>query len=122
MAYADFDFYRNEYKGILIKDNGEYAYFGERAGDELASFAKRIPTDETAQTDLKKCACAVADILFGDFKQSKNGIAKINSESVSGYYSVSYSAPDSTGVSRLINATIMKYLGGYIIGKAMVMM
>lgn len=116
MTYADFDFYRNEYKGIIITDSGKYGYFSERAGDELAPFVKMIPTDEEAQTALKKCSCAIADILYGDFMQSKNGFSKINSESVSGYYSVSYSAVDDIAVKNKINANIVKYIGGYVTG------
>lgn len=115
MTYADFDFYQNEYKGIIITDGGKYGYFSERAGDELAPFVKMIPQDDgEAQSALKKCACAIADILYGDFNQSKNGFARINSESVNGYYSVSYSAVDDVTLKKKINANIVKYIGAYI--------
>lgn len=117
MMYADFDFYQNNYKGIIITDSGKYGYFAERAGDELAPFVKYVPTDNSeAQIALKKCSCAIADILYGDFMQSKNGFSKINSESVSGYYSVSYSAVDDIAIKNKINANIIKYIGGYVTG------
>lgn len=116
MAYADFDFYKNEYKGILIKNDGEYAYFGERAGDELAPFANRVPDTVEGQTALKRCACRIADILYGDFKQSKNGVSKLSSESVAGYYSVSYATPDSVAIKSMIKNAIVLYLGRFICG------
>ena len=76
MTYADFEYYQNSYKGILITSADEYSYFAERAGDELAPFANRVPDTEEGQTALKRCACRIADILYGDWKQSKNGVSK----------------------------------------------
>lgn len=119
---ADFDFYKNTYKGIRFTTKDEYEYFAERAGDELAPFEKhpKLQTSE-AQNALRKCACAVADILYGYDKLSKYGVdgGKINSESVSGYYSVSYGGDSgSNGVSakaKEINRAIAKYLGKYIL-------
>lgn len=117
MVYADFDFYQKEYYGIVITESSEYTYFSERAGDELAPFAARIPSADDAQTALKRCSCRIADILYGDFKNSKNGVARVGSESVSGgYYSVSYVAPTDKQIRRQINNAIVLYLGKYIIG------
>lgn len=121
MAYADFDFYRNDDHGILIKNYEDYAYFAERAGDELAPFANRIPEDEEAQTALKRCSCRIADILYGDWKQSKNGVSKISSESVSGYYSVSYATPTYGQIRIQINSAITLYIGRYVLGARKVM-
>lgn len=122
MTYADYMFYVNEYKGILISSADDYAYFAERAGDELAPFANRVPDTEEAQTALKRCACRIADILYGDWKQSKNGVSKISSESVSGYYSVSYATPTYGQVRLQINSAIALYLGRYVLGARRVMM
>lgn len=122
MIYADFDFYKNNFHGILIKSEEEYVYFAERAGDELALFAKRIPNNVDAQDALKRCASKIADIMYGDFKTSKFGVGggKISSESVSGYYSVSYSYDGETnGVSAIrkqVNSAIVLYLGQYVLG------
>lgn len=115
MVYADFGYYQNEYKGIIITDSGEYTYFAERASDELAPFANRVPDTDEAQIALKRCACRIADIYYGDYKSSKNG-QKIASESVSGYYSVSYNINDYAQVRRMINSAIVLYLGAYVIG------
>ena len=121
MTYADFDYYRNAYHGILIKSADDYACFAERAGDELAPFANRVPDTEEAQTALKRCACRIADILYGDWKQSKNGVSKINSESVSGYYSVSYATPTYGQVRLQINGAIALYIWRYVLGARKVM-
>lgn len=115
MAYTDFDFYKNEYKGIVIDDSNKYAYFAERASEELALFAYKLPIYDEAQTALKKCECKIADILFGDFQTSKNG-NKITSESVSGYYSVSYATTDKATIKKDINSAIKLYLGKWILG------
>lgn len=122
MAYADFEFYQNDYHGILITNSNDYAYFAERAGDELAPFANRVPDTVEGQTALKRCACRIADILYGDWKQSKNGVSKISSESVSGYYSVSYATPEYGQIRIQINGAITLYIGKYVLGARRVMM
>lgn len=122
MTYADFDYYQNAYHGILITSADDYAYFAERAGDELAPFANRVPTTDDGQTALKRCACRIADILYGDWKQSKNGVSKINSESVSGYYSVSYATPTYGQIRLQVNNAIALYIGRYVLGARQVML
>ena len=116
MAYADFNFYNNEYNGVVIEDLKEYACFAERASDELALFAYKLPIYEEAQTALKKCQCRIAEILYGDFKSSTHGNSKVSSESVSGYYSVSFATPNNTEIKSQINAAIKTYLGRWILG------
>lgn len=122
MTYADFEYYQNSYKGILITSADEYSYFAERAGDELAPFANRVPDTEEGQTALKRCACRIADILYGDWKQSKNGVSKISSESVSGYYSVSYATPTYGQIRLQVNNAIALYIGRYVLGARQVML
>ena len=121
MAYADFDYYKNDYHGIIIDQNNEYAYFAERASDRLALFVNKLPKTDEANEAVKKCTCAIADILFGDFKAGKNGVQKANSESVAGYYSVSYSAPSSSEIVALCNRQIGIYLGKWLCGARAVM-
>lgn len=112
--YADYDFYRDAYKGILIP-SGEYDYFAERASDELAPYAAKIGTDTAdKQTAFKKAQCRIADIIFGDFKSSKYGTAKVGSESVNGYYNVSYSAASHSEITGLIAEAIRTYLGSFL--------
>ena len=117
---ADFEFYRDTFKGITIASEEEYGYAAERASDELAPYVAFIPNTAEAQRALKKCACKIADIVYGNYKTSKFGEAggKIASESVSGYYSVSYGV--ATGAEALrayqaqINAALSLYLGRYL--------
>lgn len=123
MQYADFEYYKNEFHGIVIKSGEEYVPFAERAGDELALFVDRLPKNAEAQTALKRCACRIAEVMCDDFKSSKNG-QRLNSESVSGYYSASYgSKADVNGVSatrQAVNTAIMLYIGKYINGKPVI--
>lgn len=116
MAYADYQFYKNSYLGIIIDNEDNYAYFAERASDELAPYAKCVPDTVEGQNALKRCSCRITDILYEDFKSSKNG-QKISSESVSGYYSVGYSVNDLATIKRLINNALKIYLGRYIFAK-----
>ena len=115
---ADYNFYKNEYKGIVFADDKTYEYFGERASDELALYSNRriFSTDSTAQTQLKKCACRIADILFASTNNGKMDGKIITSESVAGYYSVSYSVATDSQINLQINSAISSYIGRYILG------
>ena len=113
---ADYDFYKNTYKGIVFADANSYEYFGERAGEELALYSSKniFNEDVVAKEQLKRCACRIADILksTNGNKESKD----IASESVAGYYSVSYSNPTDSQVKGQINTAIKLYIGKYILG------
>lgn len=119
---ADYEFYTNEYKGIVIADANSYGFFGERASDELALFSNRevFANDETAKNQLKKCACRIADIMYAS--TNGKGVNKnITSESIAGYYTVSYSQADLKQVQGQINSAITLYLSRYLIGSKKVM-
>lgn len=127
MIYADFEYYKNEFHGIVIQSAEDYGYFAEMAGDELAIFANRIPNTDEAQTALKRCACRVADIVYADFKSTKYGYGgKLTSESVSGYYSASFnyenSASGTSQTRRQINTAIALFLGKWVLGARAVRM
>lgn len=121
MAYTDFKYYQNEYKGIVIDDEEKYAYFAERASDELALFVNKLPKTEEATKQLKRCECRIADILFDDFRPNKEGNGKVSSESVAGYYSVTYATTDNQAVKRQIKTAIILFLGRYLTGARPVM-
>ena len=128
MIYADFDYYKNEFHGIVIQSAEQYDFFAGLAGDELANFANRITNTEEAQTALKRCACRCADIFYQQYASSNFGKTggKVASESVSGYYSVSYSYDSgdasSQSTRRSLNAAIALYLGRWVLGSRKVMM
>lgn len=115
---ADYDFYKDEYKGIVITDANSYGYFGERASDELALYSNRqvFNEDVNAKEQLKKCACRIADILYSTTNGGKAIGKSITSESVAGYYSVSYAQDSNSQVKGQINTAIKLYIGKYILG------
>lgn len=115
---ADFNFYKNTYKGIAFADETSYEYYGERASDKLALYSSRF-TDGEALTRLQKCACKIAEILLSA-KGDKTG-KKIASESIGGYYSVSYTNKTESEVNAEINSAIREYIGSYILGARKVM-
>lgn len=121
---ADYDFYHNTYKGVVFTDSNTYEYFGERASDELAPYAnmKVFAEDEVANTQLKKCACRISDVLYSSTNGGKSMKgATIASESVNGYYSVTYSLTTEAQEKAQINSAIKLYIGRYIIGSKRVM-
>ena len=115
---ADYVFYKSTYKGIVFADANSYEYFGERASDELALYSnlKIFATDSTPETQLKKCACRIADILYAGSGGGKVGKSAITSESVAGYYSVSYATTTDAQIRGQINTAITLYIGRYICG------
>jgi hypothetical protein len=120
---ADYDFYKNTYKGIVITDANSYDYFGERASDELALYSSRsvFNEDATAKEQLKKCACRIADILYSSTNGGKSIGKSVASESVAGYYSVSYAQSTEDQLKAQINTAVKLYIGKYIIGAKMVL-
>ena len=113
---ADYDFYKNTYKGIVIADANSYDYFAERAGDELALYVKRVEDEQP----LKKCDCKIADILYSS-TNGKGENKKVTSESIAGYYSVSYQTQAESEVRASISFAIKTYLGQYLLGSKRVM-
>ena len=120
---ADYDFYKNKYKGIVIADANSYGYFGERASDELALYSNRqiFNEDVTAKEQLKKCSCRIADILYSTTSGGKAIGKSITSESVAGYYSVSYAQATDSQIKAQINTAIKLYIGKYILGSKIVL-
>lgn len=68
MAYADYEFYATEYFGNTIPETDFPKYAG-RASDRIDIFTfgrleYGLPTDEKAQSKVKKAVCAVADAMY----------------------------------------------------------
>ena len=118
---ADYNYYKNTYKGIVFADATSYEFYGERASDELAPYSDRsvFTTDDKAGNQLKKCACRIADILYSATNGGNGGKA-VQSENIVGYYSASYAVKTDDQVRSEINAAIKLYLGAYILGAARV--
>lgn len=116
---ADYNFYKNEYKGIVFADAKSYEYYGERASDKLALYSTRF-TDGDRLIALQKCACKIAEILVSQTNGGKQG-KNVTSESIAGYYSVSYQNKTDAEINASINGAIREYLGGYLLGSKKVM-
>ena len=119
---ADYEFYKTTYKGIVIADANSYGYFGERAGEQLALFSSKniFNEDVVAKEQLKRCACRIAEILYFYSNGGKKS-GNVTSESVAGYYSVSYSQATQSQIQGEINTAIKLYIGKYIIGSKKVL-
>ena len=120
---ADYTFYKQEYKGIVFADAKSFEYFGERASEELALYSSKtiFTEDDTANNQLKRCCCRIADILYSSTNGSKNIDKSVTSESIAGYYSVSYATTTDSQVRSQINTAIKLYLGRYLVGSRRVM-
>ena len=68
MAYADFEFYTDSYYGDKITAP-DFPRLAERATEYLDALTFErlvdgLPTDERAQTKVKKAVCAAAEMLY----------------------------------------------------------
>ena len=95
MAYADFSFYKDIFKGLIITDETIFESVSERASDYInaATFGrinKNILSDIAISDKIKRCCCALSEATF-QFQSYSQG-KKVQSES-NGKYSVSYAVP-----------------------------
>lgn len=68
MAYADCNFYKNEYCGNVVPDT-DFPKYAERASDRIDALtfdrlANGLPTDGRAENLVKKAVCSVAEALY----------------------------------------------------------
>ena len=120
MAYCDYDFYRNVYLGNAISAE-DFPQLSERASDYIRAATKGISdTVDGGQLEaVKKCTCAVADVLLDESIMTASvysGKAHVSSETV-GPWSRSFKTVSLSGTevehirARKVDA-IMLYLGG----------
>lgn len=98
--FADFEYYKNTFKGTKIKNADEYAYLGQEASRYIKSYTNIIDEDS------KSCECAIVEYLQQSKKQGN-----IASESIPNAYSVSYASNDKTAINTQINRLLALYLG-----------
>jgi hypothetical protein len=85
MAYADYDFYQNQYKGSVVPSS-EFEELSERATEYVDSQIlvniSDIYTDypSVIPTELKKCVCRLCEIAYLEMNNPK-----VASESVGSY-------------------------------------
>lgn len=119
MAYADYEFYQNEYFGNSVNAN-DFQRLAARASDYIYAYTNGI-SDTVTGKDLemvKKATCAIAEIIQDENNMTSNAYsagAKLSSESV-GSWSKSYSTAAISGTEveyiekRKLDA-LMLYLG-----------
>lgn len=89
MAYADYDFYVNIYKGGSVPAD-KFDYLAERASDFMDTITfNRLKNNDYPefQGEIQKCCCALAEIVC-NYEKSRNN-SEIASETI-GSYSVTY--------------------------------
>lgn len=119
MAYADYEFYQNEFLGNVV-DANDFPRLAARASDYIYAYTGGI-SDTVTGKDLemvKKATCALAEIMQDENNMTSNAYsagAKLSSESV-GSWSKSYSTAAISGTEveyiekRKLDA-LMLYLG-----------
>ena len=119
MAYADYEFYTNEYFGNSISAD-DFPRLSARASDYVYSYTQGL-SDTVKDKDLemvKKATCAVAEVLLDESimeASAFSGEQSVSNESV-GSWSKSYSSGSMTSTQveyiekRKLDA-LMLYLG-----------
>ena len=126
--YADFSFYQDTFKGILITDEAMFRTFSERASEfiDTATFGRLADEEllETHKNKIQKCVCALAEQFFRRNIATFKGIPDSEnmpktSESI-GAYSVSMANPydyvqeismTDADFQKALKSTVLRYLG-----------
>ncbi len=128
MTYADFPYYQDFFKGVLIKEEAVFRTFAERASEFIDTVTfDRLADEELLErhkTKVRKCACALTEqffrrnIAFSDGIPDTENMPK-TSESI-GAYSVSFANPldyvqeismTDSDFHKSLKSTVLRYLG-----------
>ena len=111
MAYADFEFYRDSYKGTLSE--AAFGRLSERASDYIDSrtgyILKKAGITEEMEERVKKACCAISEVMC----QSETGGGVKASESV-GDLSVSYAVGEQRSDVQKLDDAINLYLADLV--------
>jgi hypothetical protein len=110
MAYADFLFYKDIFKGLLITDKTVFESVSERASeyiDMVTFFRIDKVKDISTENLIKKCVCAIADAYY-IYEKTQLGNETKTSESI-GQYSVSWVNPVDS-LEKLTGGSFPDYL------------
>ncbi len=105
MAYADYNFYVNEFCGKAIKSEDEFNFYAGVGADYISAYTADKATSDNNK--VKRCNCRIADILQYN-NQSLDGKQKA-SEKV-GDISVTYENATKGAVEKQIDNAIKLYL------------
>ena len=110
MAYADYAYYSNVYKGTLSE--ADFERLSERASDYIDGktnyILKTAGIPEDMEERVKKACCALSEVI----RNNEAGGAK-TSEKV-GDYSVSYTAGTSRTAEQRLDDTLQLYLSDLV--------
>ena len=125
MAYANFPYYRDFFKGTLIKDENAFRTLAERSSEFIDTVTFDRIHDESLlnlhKDKIQKCTCALSEMLF-----RRNLISDSDSENMPqtsetiGAYSVSFANPydyiqevsmSDSDFRKILRGTALQYLG-----------
>lgn len=126
MAYADFPYYRDFFKGTLIKDENAFRTLAERSSEFIDTVTFDRLSDEELlnqyKNKIQKCTCALSELLF----KKSSADRMLNAENMPetsetiGAYSVSFANPydyiqevsmSDSDFRKAMKNTALRYLG-----------
>lgn len=126
MAYADFPYYRDFFKGTLIKDENAFRTLAERSSEFIDTVTFDRLSDEELlnqyKNKIQKCTCALSELLF----KKSSADRMLNAENMPetsetiGAYSVSFANPydyiqevsmSDSDFRKSMKNTALRYLG-----------
>lgn len=126
MPYADFKYYQDIFKGILIADEAMFRTFSERASE----FIDTITFDRLADEELlnrykikiQKCCCALSELFFRRYSADKllDTENMLETSETIGAYSVKFANPydyvkelslSDSDFRKILRSTALQYLG-----------
>lgn len=128
LAYADFPYYQNFFRGKLITEEAVFRTFAERASEFIDAVTFDRLHDENLldmhKVKIQKCACALTEQFFRRNIAISNGLLNQEnmpetSESI-GAYSVSHANPldyvqeismSEADFRKSLKSTVLHYLG-----------
>lgn len=126
MAYADFPYYCDFFKGTLIKDENAFRTLAERSSEFIDTVTFDRLVDEALlnrfKEKIQKCCCALSELFFKRCSADKlldTENAVETSETI-GAYSVNFANPydyvkeislSDSDFRKILRSTALKYLG-----------
>lgn len=126
MPYADFKYYQDIFKGILIADEAMFRTFSERASEFIDTITFDKLVDEMLlnrfKEKIQKCCCALSELFFRRCSADKLLDAKnaVETSETIGAYSVSFANPydyvkeislSDSDFKKILRSTALQYLG-----------
>lgn len=126
MAYADFPYYRDFFKGTLISDENAFRTLAERSSEFIDTVTFDRLVDEALlnrfKEKIQKCCCALSELFFRRCSADKLLDAEnaIETSETIGAYSVSFANPydyvkeislSDSDFKKILRSTALQYLG-----------